>query len=139
MLSRIARLPLRVGGTEHNWPTPALAPMVEGRLSRYCSAANSELVFANAAIFVEGEGDHAVVEKLLARACDSPGGHYARGVTVIEASGLGKIKHLVALAEPFGVRSYVVADIDSVRKGKWEPRASQRAKGAKDAPRSRHD
>jgi putative ATP-dependent endonuclease of OLD family len=116
ILSKIARLPLRVGGTEYHWPTPSLEPTVEGRLSRYCSAANSELVFANAAIFVEGEGDHGVIEKLLARACDSPGGHYARGVTVIEASGLGKIKHLVALAELFGVRSYVIADIDGVRK-----------------------
>ncbi|HEX5923140.1 MAG TPA: TOPRIM nucleotidyl transferase/hydrolase domain-containing protein [Baekduia sp.] len=66
-------------------------------------------------IFVEGEGDHSVVELLLSRICQSPGGHYARGVTVIEAAGLGKVKHLVALAEMFGVRSFVVADKDGVR------------------------
>lgn len=115
-LRRIARIPLQRGGTEHDWRRPDLEPADEGRLSRYCSAANSELVFANAVVFVEGEGDHAVVEKLLARACDAPGGHYALGVTVIEATGLGKIKYLVALAELFGVRSYVLADIDGVRK-----------------------
>jgi putative ATP-dependent endonuclease of the OLD family len=94
----------------------ALDDVAEGQLSRYCSAANSELVFANAVIFVEGEGDHAVAELLLSRICDSPGGHYGRGVTVIEAAGLGKIKHLVALAEMFGVRSFVIADKDGVRR-----------------------
>ena len=104
-ITRIARLPLQAGGTHYSWRRPDLDDVTEGQLSRYCSAANSELVFANAVIFVEGEGDHSVVELLLSRICQSPGGHYARGVTVIEAAGLGKIKHLVALAEMFGVRS----------------------------------
>ena len=115
-ITRIARLPLTAGGTEHDWSAPDLEATDEGRLSRYCSAANSELVFANAVIFVEGEGDHAVVEKLLGRACDSAGGHYAVGVTVIEASGLGKIKYLIQLSELFGVEAYVLADIDGVKK-----------------------
>lgn len=115
-LSRVARLPLQSGGTTHRWTAPSLETADAGRLSRYCSAANSELVFANAVIFVEGEGDASVIERLLGRACHSPGGHYALGVTVIEAAGLGKIKYLVQLAEHFGVRSYVLADIDGTRK-----------------------
>jgi putative ATP-dependent endonuclease of OLD family len=115
-ITRIARLPLQAGGTEHSWRRPELDDVTEGQLSRYCSAANSELVFANAVIFVEGEGDHSVVEDLLSRICQSPGGHYARGVTVVEAAGLGKIKHLVALAEMFGVRSFVIADKDGLRR-----------------------
>ncbi|CUR59648.1 hypothetical protein NOCA1190016 [metagenome] len=115
-LNQIARLPLQSGGTTHTWLRPELGPTDAGRLSRYCSAANSELVFASAVIFVEGEGDYAVVEKLLGRACQSPGGHYALGITVIEASGLGKIKYLVRLAELFGVRSYVLADRDGLHK-----------------------
>ena len=113
-LKRIARIPLQTGGTDHTWSAPQLEPADEGRLTRYCSAANSELVFANAVVFVEGEGDYAVVEKLLGRACNAPGGHYARGVSVINAGGIGKIKHLVALAELFGVRSYVLVDKDGV-------------------------
>lgn len=114
-ITRIARLPLQAGGTDYTWRRPELDNVTEGQLSRYCSAANSELVFANAVIFVEGEGDHSVVELLLSRICESPGGHYARGVTVVEAAGLGKIKHLVALSEMFGVRSFVVADKDGLR------------------------
>jgi putative ATP-dependent endonuclease of the OLD family len=112
-ISQIARIPLQQGGTQHTWNAPTLEPTDEGRLSRYCSAANSELVFANAVIFVEGEGDFAVVEKLLSHVCRAPGGHYALGITVIEATGLTKIRYLVKLAEMFGVRSYVLADRDS--------------------------
>ena len=115
-ITRIARLPLQSGGTVHNWSRPELDETQVGQLSRYCTAANSELVFANAVIFVEGEGDFGVIELLLSRICQSPGGHYARGVTVVEAGGLGRAKHLVALAEMFGVRSFVLADKDGVRK-----------------------
>lgn len=74
------------------------------------------MIFANAVIFVEGEGDRAVVEKLLGNACQSPGGHYALGVTVIDAAGLGKIKYLGQLAEHFNVRSYVLSDVDGMHK-----------------------
>ena len=115
-IRRIARLPLQSGGTNHSWRRPELNDAQEGQLSRYCTAANSELVFANAVIFVEGEGDYGVIELLLSRICKSPGGHYARGVTVVEAGGLSRIKHLVALAEMFNVRSFVLADKDGLRK-----------------------
>lgn len=115
-VDQIARLPLRSGGLEHSWVRRELEPTDAGRLSRYCSAANSELVFANAVIFVEGEGDHAVLEKILSRLCGAPGGHYALGITVIEASGISKIRYLVQFAELFGVRSYVLADRDALHK-----------------------
>ncbi|NYI43800.1 putative ATP-dependent endonuclease of OLD family [Nocardioides aromaticivorans] len=114
-ISRIARLPLQSGGTTYERSKPVLDPTDAGRLSRYCSAANSELVFANAVVFVEGEGDYSVVERLLSRACAAPGGHYALGVTVIEAGGVGKIQYLVQLANVFGIRSYVIVDGDAVR------------------------
>ena len=52
----------------------------------------------------------------MSRICQAPGGHYARGVTVVEAGGLGRAKHLVALAEMFDVRSFVLADKDGLRK-----------------------
>ncbi|MBM9460838.1 AAA family ATPase [Nocardioides sp. zg-536] len=115
-VDQIARLPLQSGGLEHWWDRPDLEPADAGRLTRYCSASNSELVFANAVIFVEGEGDHATLEKLLGRLCGAPGGHYAQGITVVEASGISKIRYLVRLAELFGVRSYVLADRDSLHK-----------------------
>ena len=115
-VDQITRLPLQPNGSEHEWQIPNLEPTDVGRLTRYCSAANSELVFASAVIFVEGEGDHAVVEKLLARICGSPGGHYALGITVIEAGGIEKIRYLVQLADLFRVRSYVLADRDALSK-----------------------
>lgn len=115
-VDQIARIPLRTRGLEHRWERQQLEPTDIGRLSRYCSASNSELVFANAAIFVEGEGDFAALEKMLGRLCGAPGGHYALGITVIEASGISKIRYLVQLAELFGVRSYVLADRDTLHK-----------------------
>lgn len=115
-VDRIARLSLNPHGLEHHWARPSLEATDIGRLNRYCSAANSELVFANAVIFVEGEGDHAVLESLLGRICGGPGGHYALGITVIEASGITKVKYLIQLAELFGVRAYVLADRDSTHK-----------------------
>ena len=114
-LTQIARLPLHEEGTDFEWRPPDLSETDEGRLSRYCDAGNSELVFANAVVFVEGEGDRQVVERLLARVCAGPGGHYARGVTVVEANGLGKIKYLLQLARRFSVRAYVLSDKDGLR------------------------
>lgn len=115
-VDRVLRLPLSPSGLEHTWHRPTLEPTDVGRLTRYCSAANSELVFANAVVFVEGEGDSAVVEKLLGHLCGSAGSHHALGLTVIEAGGLPKIRYLVQLSELFGVRSYVLADRDSLHK-----------------------
>jgi hypothetical protein len=114
-LGQIARLPLEPSGTDYRWRPPKLDDAQEGRLTRYCSAANSELVFANAVILVEGESDYLVVEYLLGRICGGPGGHYARGLTVIEAGGIGRIKRLVELAEHFGVRAFALVDKDGLR------------------------
>lgn len=113
-VSRICRLPLLSTGMVLDWKLPRLSKTDAGRLSRYCSAANSELIFANAVIFVEGEGDKPVIERLLDGATTSPGGHYSLGITVIDATGLNKIRYLVQLANLFGVKSYVVADKDSL-------------------------
>lgn len=113
-VARICRLPLMPTGMDFVWKIPRLTDTDAGRLSRYCSAANSELVFANAVIFVEGEGDKPVIERLLDLVTDSPGGHYSLGITVIDATGLNKIRYLVQLATLFGVRSYVIADKDSL-------------------------
>jgi putative ATP-dependent endonuclease of the OLD family len=65
-------------------------------------------------ILVEGEGDHQVLEHLLSRLCDEAGGHYARGVSTIEVGGKGNFKHLLQLADTFGVRSFVLADKDAL-------------------------
>lgn len=113
-LAQIARLPLSSDGTEFWWEPPAMTEAEAGRLNRYCDAANSELVFASAVIFVEGEGDYQVVEQRLGRLCQTPGGHYARGVTVIEVGGKANFQHLVRLAENFGVSSFILADKDAV-------------------------
>ena len=113
-VSRICRLPLMPAGMTLDWKLPSLDESDAGRLSRYCSAANSELIFANAVIFVEGEGDKPVVERLLDKLTLSPGGHYSLGITVIDATGLNKIRYLVQLATLFGVRSYVIADKDAL-------------------------
>lgn len=114
-LTQIARLPLKPEGMDFEWNPPALDDVQEGRLTRYCTAANSELIFANAAVLVEGEGDYLVVEHLFDRICSGVGGHYARGVTVIDAGGIGRIKRLVELAEHFNVRAHVLVDRDGLR------------------------
>lgn len=115
-ITQIGRIPLQAGGTEHVWQSPTLGVADIGRLTRYCSASNSELIFANAVIVVEGEGDFALVEKLLARLCGAPGGHYGLGITVIESGGIDTMKYLVQLAELFNVRSYTLTDKDGLKK-----------------------
>lgn len=114
-IGRIARLPLAPDGTDFSWEPPPLSEADEGRLDRYCTAGNSELIFANAVVLVEGFGDKQVVEFLLDEICTDAGGYFAQGITVISAEGVGKIKHLVSLAKRFGVRSHVIADKDSLR------------------------
>lgn len=66
-------------------------------------------------VFVEGEGDLLSIQHLLGRLCQDTGGYYARGITVIEAGGIGRITRLVELAKHFGVRAFVLADRDGLR------------------------
>lgn len=113
-IGRIARLPLEPGGTDFEWNPDILNDEEEGRLNRYCTAANSELIFANAVILVEGYGDQGVAEHLLDKICPDAGGYFAQGVTVIAANGIGNIKHLTALAQRFGVRAYFLTDKDGL-------------------------
>lgn len=115
-VTKIARLPRQHSGIEYQWSTPVLDDATDGRLNRYCSAANSELVFANAVILVEGEGDFLLVESLLEHLCDGPGGHYALGITVIEVGGINTLRYLVQLAEMFHATAYILTDKDGVHK-----------------------
>lgn len=115
-VTRIARLPLSPEGMTYKALRPNMAVDEEGRLTRYCDATNSELVFASSVIFVEGHGDKLVIDYLLERITGGPGGHYALGVAVIEASGITTISHLLRLAQLFDVRAYVLTDKDGVHK-----------------------
>jgi len=114
-ISKIARLPLQHDGLEHTWKRPILEAAQAGRLTRYCSAANSELVFARAVVLVEGESDFGAVEELLSALCGGPGAHYARGLTVIETGGVTKLQYLVQLADLFQVKCFMLADKDSIK------------------------
>jgi len=113
---RIVRLPLRPSGMIYDAKRKELSEAEEGRLSRYCDATNSELVFANAVIIVEGHGDKLVIDYLLERITGGAGGHYAMGIAVIEASSIDNIPHLVRLAQLFGVRAYFITDKDGLHK-----------------------
>lgn len=113
---RIVRLPLSPSGMRYTAKRQELSDAEEGRLTRYCDATNSELVFANAVILVEGHGDKLLVDHLLERITGGAGGHYAMGIAVLEASGIDTITHLVSLAQLFGVRAYVITDKDGVHK-----------------------
>lgn len=113
---RIVRLPLSPTGMTHIAKRQQLSEAEEGRLSRYCDATNSELVFANAVVLVEGHGDKLLIDNMLERITGGAGGHYAMGIAVIEASSIDNIPHLVRLAQLFGVRSYVITDKDGVHK-----------------------
>lgn len=112
----IVRLPLSPSGMNYTAKRQELSEAEEGRLSRYCDATNSELVFANSVILVEGHGDKLMIDHLLERITGGAGGHYALGIAVIEASGIDTITHLVRLAQLFGVRAYVITDKDGMHK-----------------------
>ncbi|PCC30826.1 ATP-dependent nuclease [Brachybacterium alimentarium] len=122
-VTRIARLPLSPEGMTYSALNPRLAVDEEGRLTRYCDATNSELVFASSVILVEGHGDKLVIDYLLESITGGPGGHYALGIAVIEASGITTISHLLRLAQLFGVRAYVLTDKDGVHKSGDNKRA----------------
>lgn len=113
---RIVRLPLSPSGMSYSARRQQLTEAEEGRLTRYCDATNSELVFANAVILVEGHGDKLLIDYMLEKITGGAGGHYALGIAVIEASGIDTIAHLVRLSQLFGVRAYVVTDKDGVHK-----------------------
>jgi hypothetical protein len=130
-------LPLCPSGSNVDWEPAALDDAQEGRLSRYCTAGNSELVFASAVVFVEGEGDLLTMQHLLERLCADTGGYYARGITVIEAGGVSKIRRLVELAEHFGVRAYILTDRDGLRAD--DGRQLFKALNARSQPPSRED
>lgn len=115
-VSRIVRLPLSPSGMTFVSERKDLSEAADGRLTRLCDAANSELVFASAVILVEGHGDKLLVDYLLGRITGGEGGHYALGITVIEASSIDNIPYLVQLAELFGVRSYIMIDKDGIHK-----------------------
>lgn len=115
-VGRIVRLPLSPSGMTYSAKRRAFSAADEGRLTRYCDATNSELVFANAVVIVEGYGDKLVIDYLLERITGGSGGHYALGIAVIEASSIDTIPHLLHLAQIFGVRAYVATDKDGVHK-----------------------
>ncbi|WP_430753799.1 ATP-dependent nuclease [Micrococcus luteus] len=131
-VTRIARLPLSPEGMTHSARKPDLAVDEEGRLTRYCDATNSELVFASSVILVEGHGDKLVIDYLLEGITGGPGGHYALGIAVIEAAGITTISYLLQLAQLFGVRAYVLTDKDGVHKSGDNKRALVEILKAKD-------
>ncbi|WEG08630.1 AAA family ATPase [Microbacterium horticulturae] len=115
-VGRIVRLPLSPSGMTYSAKRRDFSAADEGRLTRYCDATNSELVFANAVVIVEGYGDKLVIDYLLERITGGSGGHYAMGIAVIEASSIDTIPHLLHLAQIFGVRAYMITDKDGVHK-----------------------
>ena len=137
-VTRIVRLPLSPEGMAYEALKPDLAVEEEGRLTRYCDATNSELVFASSVILVEGHGDKLVIDYLLESITGGPGGHYALGIAVIEASGITTISHLLRLAQLFGVRAYVLTDKDGVHKSGENKRALVEILKAKNPKPSAH-
>lgn len=133
-ISKIARLPLRHDGVEHTWKRANLEAAQAGRLTRYCTAANSELVFARAVILVEGESDFGAMEKWLSTLCGGPGAHYARGLTVIDVGGVTKLQYLVQLADLFQVKCFMLADKDSIKKASSDRPLLKAVSGRPTAP-----
>ncbi|MCV7741713.1 AAA family ATPase [Micrococcus luteus] len=131
---RIVRLPLSPSGMRHVVRRQELSEAEEGRLTRFCDATNSELIFANAVILVEGHGDKLFVDFLLERITGGAGGHYALGIAVIEASSIDNIPHLLRLAALFGVRSYVITDKDGVHKSGGKRKALEILKSREERP-----
>lgn len=131
---QIVRLPLSPSGIRHVARRHELSEAEEGRLTRFCDATNSELIFANAVILVEGHGDKLFVDYLLERITGGAGGHYALGIAVIEASSIDNIPHLVRLAGLFGVRAYVITDKDGVHKSGGKRKVLEILKSGNEKP-----
>ncbi|CQD25048.1 putative OLD family ATP-dependent endonuclease [Mycolicibacterium conceptionense] len=136
---RIVRLPLSPTGTNYEAKRQELSEAEEGRLSRDCDATNSELIFASAVILVEGHGDKLLVDYLLERITGGAGGHYALGITVIEASSIDNIPRLLRLAQLFGVQAYCITDKDGMHKAGDGKRKVLGILKAKDSPPSQSD
>lgn len=94
--------------------TPQLTQTRQGRLTRWCNATNSELVFAKTILAVEGESDLQVAQYLLDSAAGGSNEHHVRGISVLGGGGLGNTKNLLELANHFGVPSFVLADKDGI-------------------------
>lgn len=113
-ITKTLRLPLAPAGSVFQWERPQLTQTRQGRLTRWCNAANSELVFAKAILAVEGESDLQVAQYLLDSVAGGPNEHHVRGISVLGAGGLGNAKNLLELANHFGVPSFVLADKDGL-------------------------
>lgn len=113
-ITKTLRLPLNPAGSTFRWERPQLSQTRQGRLTRWCNATNSELVFAKAILAVEGESDLQVAQYLLDSVAGGPNEHHVRGISVLGAGGLGNTKNLIELANHFGVPSYVLADKDGL-------------------------
>lgn len=114
-IDALVRLPLQREGVSFSWTPVDLGPSRQGRLSRVCNATNSELVFANRVIIVEGESDKLFIEYLLDRVLDASSSHSA-GISVIDAGGAGVIPDVLRLARRFEVPAVAIVDMDVLDK-----------------------
>lgn len=113
-ITKTLRLPLDSAGSTFRWERPQLTQTRQGRLTRWCNATNSELVFAKTILAVEGESDLQVAQYLLDSAAGGSNEHHVRGISVLGGGGLGNTKNLLELANHFGVPSFVLADKDGI-------------------------
>jgi predicted ATP-dependent endonuclease of OLD family len=121
-ITKTLRLPLDPAGSTFRWERPNLSQARQGRLTRWCNAANSELVFAKAILAVEGESDLQIAQYLLDSVAGGPNEHHVRGISVLGSGGLGNAKNLIELANHFRVPSYVLADKDGLAGAKNDRR-----------------
>lgn len=109
-IESIVRLPRNPEGLELTWRPLKLPSDVAGRLSRWCDAKNSEVVFGDGVIFVEGISDKGSLQALLEM--NSEIDLLSNNISIIDIQGADKAVHFLELAKRFRVPYLLVLDRD---------------------------
>lgn len=105
-ISKIIRISRNRDGLEVNWKERS---KVIDRLNHYCDTKNSELIFSEKTILVEGRSDKLVIESILQEIVDK--NHHMNNISVIDCDGSG-IEHISTLADSLGVHNLIILDKD---------------------------
>lgn len=109
-IREIARLPRVADGLSWEWEPLDMPESTEGLLTRLCDTKNSEIVFADKAIFCEGITDSGVLRELIKFATGSHA--HKKNVSVVDMGSANSAQHFAKLASRFAVPFLFVLDKD---------------------------
>lgn len=110
-IKNIARLHRDSNGLIYDWTPEGISEEVAGRLSRFCDAKNSELVFADKIIFCEGLSDSGVVRELT-RYIRIGSDLQRQNISIIPMDSSDTAEYFVELANRFKIPFIMILDKD---------------------------